>query len=65
MAQFDDLLATLELHIEKKTTNFCELSVQGPMQCFVRQDEVDHLSDAILDLAFACTVVLNWVITFI
>ncbi len=43
MAQFDDLLATLELHIEKKTTNFCELSVQGPMQCFVRQDEVDHL----------------------
>ncbi len=29
MAQFDALLAILEPHIKKKTTNFCELSVQG------------------------------------
>ncbi len=28
MAQFDALLAILEPHIKKKTTNFCELSVQ-------------------------------------
>ncbi len=28
-AQFDALLAILEPHIKKKTTNFCELSVQG------------------------------------
>ncbi len=29
VAQFDVLLAILEPHIKKKTTNFCELSVQG------------------------------------
>ncbi len=29
VAQFDALLAILEPHIKKKTTNFCELSVQG------------------------------------
>ncbi len=29
MAQFDALLAILTLHIIKKTTSFCELSVQG------------------------------------
>ncbi len=29
MAQFDALLTILEPHIKKKTTNFCELSVQG------------------------------------
>ncbi len=29
MAQFDALLEILQLHIKKKTTNFCELSVQG------------------------------------
>ncbi len=29
MAQFDALLAILEPHIIKKTTGFCELSVQG------------------------------------
>ncbi len=29
MAQFDALLAILEPHIKTKTTNFCELSVQG------------------------------------
>ncbi len=28
VAQFDALLAILEPHIKKKTTNFCELSVQ-------------------------------------
>ncbi len=29
MAQFDGLLAILEPHFKKKTTNFCELGVQG------------------------------------
>ncbi len=29
VAQFDALLAIIEPHIKKKTTNFCELSVQG------------------------------------
>ncbi len=29
VAQFDALLAILEPHIKKKTTNFCELRVQG------------------------------------
>ncbi len=29
VAQFNALLAILEPHIKKKTTNFCELSVQG------------------------------------
>ncbi len=29
VAQFDALLAILEPHIKKKTTDFCELSVQG------------------------------------
>ncbi len=29
VAQFDALLAILEPHIKKMTTNFCELSVQG------------------------------------
>ncbi len=29
MAQFDALLVILEPHIKKKTTNFCELGVQG------------------------------------
>ncbi len=29
MAQFDALLAILEPHIKRKTTNFCELCVQG------------------------------------
>ncbi len=35
VAQFDAFLAILEPHIKKKTTNFCEVSVQGPIQCFV------------------------------
>ncbi len=29
MAQFDAFLVILEPHIKKKTTHFCELSVQG------------------------------------
>ncbi len=29
MAQFDALLVMLESHIKRKTTNFCELHVQG------------------------------------
>ncbi len=40
MAQFDALLAILEPPIKKKTTNFCELGVQGSLQCFV--DELDN-----------------------
>ncbi len=45
MAQFDALLAILEPHIKNKTTNFCELCVQGSLQCFVLRDEVDELLD--------------------
>ncbi len=37
------MLAILEPHINKKTINFCELSVQGSIQCFVLRDEVDEL----------------------
>ncbi len=43
MAQFDVLLVILEPHIKKKTTNFCEFSVQGSFQCCVLRDEVDEL----------------------
>ncbi len=39
------LLAILEPHIKRKTTNFCELSMQGFLQCFVLGDEVDELDD--------------------
>ncbi len=39
--QFDALLAILEPHIKKKTINFCELSVQGYLQCFELRDEVE------------------------
>ncbi len=42
-------IAILESHITKKTTNFCELSVQGSLHCFVLRDEVDELDIAILD----------------
>ncbi len=45
MAQFDALLAILEPHI-KKTTNFCELSVQGSIYAV---DEWMNLTIAILD----------------
>ncbi len=30
---------------KKKTTNVCELSVQGSLQCFVLRDKVDELDD--------------------
>ncbi len=29
--RFDALLAILEMHIKRKTSNFCELGVQGPI----------------------------------
>ncbi len=45
MAQFDALLAIQEPPIKKKTTNFCELSVQGSLRCFVLRDEVDELDN--------------------
>ncbi len=41
VAQFDALLAILEQHIKKKTTDFCELSVQGSLQCSVLRDRVE------------------------
>ncbi len=44
-AQFDALLAILEPHIKKKTTNFCELGVQGSLKRFVLRDEVDELDN--------------------
>ncbi len=45
VAQFDALLAILESNIKRKTTNFCELRVQGFLQCFVLRDEVDELDN--------------------
>ncbi len=36
VAQFDALLAILEPHIKKMTTNFCELSVQGSLYSAAR-----------------------------
>ncbi len=57
VSQFDAVLAILEPHIKKKTTNFCELSVQGSVQCFVLRDEVDELDNRhFWSLSFACTV---------
>ncbi len=38
-AQFDALL------VITKTTNVCELCVQGCLQCFVLRDEVDELDN--------------------
>ncbi len=45
VAQFDALLVILEPHVKKKTTNFCELSVQEFLQCFVLRDEVDEFDN--------------------
>ncbi len=39
------MLVTLEPHIRKKTTNFCELGVHGSLRCFVLRDEVDELDN--------------------
>ncbi len=50
MAQFDDLLAILEPHIKKKTTNFCELSVQGSIySALCCETKWMNLTIAILD----------------
>ncbi len=46
VAQFNALLAILEPRIKKKTTHFCELGVQGSLQCFVLRDEVDELDNS-------------------
>ncbi len=43
VAQFDALLAILEPHI-KKTTNFCELGVQGFYSALLR-DKMDQLDN--------------------
>ncbi len=60
MAQFDALLAILEPQIKKKTTNFCELSVQGSIYCTVlcavRRSGWTWQSPFWI---FACTVALN------
>ncbi len=45
MAQFDSLLAILEPHNKKKTTNLCELSAQGSLQYFVLRDKVDEFNN--------------------
>ncbi len=50
MAQFDALLAILEPHIKKKTTNFCELSVQGSIySALCCETKWMNLTIAILD----------------
>ncbi len=55
--QFDALQVILEPHIKNKTTNFCELSVQGSLWCFVLWDKVNltqifYSLVAILDFFF-------------
>ncbi len=50
MAQFDALLAILEPHIKKKTTNFCEVSVQGSIySALCCETKWMNLTIAILD----------------
>ncbi len=50
MAQFDALLAILEPHIKKKTTNFCELRVQGSIySALCCETKWINLTIAILD----------------
>ncbi len=39
--QFDALQVILEPHIKNKTSNFCGLSVQGSLWCFVLRDKVN------------------------
>ncbi len=53
MAQFDALLAILEPHINKKTINFCELSVQGSIySALYCEMKSMNLTIAILDFGF-------------
>ncbi len=49
MAQFDALLAILEPHITRKTTSFCELSVQGSLCALCCEMKWMNLTIAILD----------------
>ncbi len=50
VAQFDTLLAILEPHIKKKTTNFCELNVQGSIySALCCETKWINLTIAILD----------------
>ncbi len=50
VAQFDALLVILEPHIKKKTTNFCELSVQGSIySALCCETKWINLTIAILD----------------
>ncbi len=61
VSQFDALLAILEPHIKKKTTNFCELRVQGSIYtvlCAARWSGWTWQSPFWI-LAFSCTVALN------
>ncbi len=55
VAQFDALPQILELHIKKRTTNFCELSVQGSSQYYVLRDESQNLHSG-----FWCSL-LRWI----
>ncbi len=49
-AQFDALLMILEPHIKNKTTNFCELSVQGSIYSALWcETKCMNLTIAILD----------------
>ncbi len=49
MDQFDALLAILEPHIKRKTTSFCELSVQGSICALCCEMKWMNLTIAILD----------------
>ncbi len=51
MAQCDALLAILEPHIKRKTTDFCELSVQGSLySALCCEMKLMNLTIAILDV---------------
>ncbi len=49
MAQFDALQVILEPHIKRKTTNFCELRVQGSIFSALCCEKLMNLTIAILD----------------
>ncbi len=56
VAQFDALLAMLESHIKRKTTNFCELHVQGSIySALCCEMKWMNLTIAILDFSVQTT----------
>ncbi len=58
-AQFDALLAKLVPHIKRKTTNFCELSVQGSICALCYKMKCLNLIIAILDFGIRLVTELS------